>query len=47
MTTPRFLRSLGQFLAAGMLCMSLPGVLNAQIETATNITNGADEERED
>lgn len=40
MTTPRFLRSLGQFLAAGMLCMSLAGVLNAQIETATNITNG-------
>ncbi|MGC2542332.1 MAG: hypothetical protein WA372_14100, partial [Candidatus Sulfotelmatobacter sp.] len=40
MNTPRILRSLGQFFAAGVLCMSLTGVLNAKIETATNITDG-------
>jgi len=40
MTTSQFLRNLGQFLAAGVLCMSLTPVLNAQVETATNTTDG-------
>jgi hypothetical protein len=40
MTTSQFLRNLGQLLAAGVLCTSLTGVLNAQVETATNTTDG-------
>jgi hypothetical protein len=40
MTTSPFLRNLGRFLAAGVLCTSLTGFLNAQVETATNITDG-------
>lgn len=40
MINARSLRKLGQFFAAGVLCMSLSGILNAQVETETTIDNG-------
>jgi hypothetical protein len=40
MINARFSRKLNQFFAAGVLCMSLSGILNAQVETETSINNG-------